>query len=247
MAGGTGSRTNNMKRYVEVFWTPYFFEEDRGVFSVLQQPPKPLFPVLQAQRPNASYLKCPALSESCKNDYVVYCPIDLVVTVDKQAQTVTTDRYSQDFFDRNVKNRMAESNPENPALITLPTRFLFYSNDSVEFEVMDLPILTSKSSENFKIVRGGFNIGKWIRPTELAVEVINSAKPITLCADDPLFLIRFRTANNVPVKLTRVDLTPDLRNVMKGCVNLKGYRPMLKLNKLYKLAENYLEWFKRGK
>lgn len=236
-----------MKRYVEVFWTPHFFEEYRGAFAVLAQPPKPLFPVLQDLRPNAKYLKCPAIADSCKNEFVVLCPFDLVVTINKENKEITTDRFGQEFYDKNIRNRMGETDPQNPALLTLPIRYTFYSKDSVELETADLPIITSRSSENFKVIRGGFNIGKWVRPIELAVEVVDHTKPITLYADDPLFLLKFKTPNNVPIKLTRVDSTQELARVTQACTGLKQFRPNLKLSKLYELAENYLEVFKRGK
>ena len=238
---------NKPERYVEVFWTPFIKPEGHLATNVLLQPPKPLFPVLQTRRAGATYLQCPAISDLCKNEYVVFSPFDLVITVNREAQQITTDRFGQEFFNSNLVNRMHQTSVDNPALLTLPVHYVFYSKDNVELEMADLPIITSKSSENFKVVRGGFNIGKWVRPIELVVEVIDHTKPITLYAEDPLFLVKFKTTNNVPVKLTRVDLTPELRTVIASCEKTKFFRPQLKLHKLYELAENYLEFFKRGK
>lgn len=236
-----------MKRYVEVFWTPWSLKKFSPAYTVLTPPPKPLFPVLREHRPNANYLQCPAITEACRNEYVAFSPFDLTINIDKANGQIITDRFGQDFFDGNIRNRMDETAPQNPVLLTLPIRYMFYSKDDVEMQTLDLPIITSKSSENFKVIRGGFNISKWIRPIELAVEVIDHTKPITLCAEDPLFLIKFKTPGDVPVKLTRVDRTPELEDLNKVFTGLKTFRPNLKLNKLYELAENYLEWFRRNK
>jgi len=235
-----------MKRYIEVFWTPFYNIED-AAFNILTVPPKPLFPILKDHRPNSIYLQCPAVTDYCKNEYVVFCPFDLVITIDRENQQVSIDRFGQAFFDKYILNRMHQTDVQSPAILSLPVKYLFYSNDSVELQIADLPIITSKSSENFKVIRAGFNIGKWVRPIELTVEVIDSSKPITMCAEDPLFLLKFKTPNEVPIKLTRVELTPELNTLSRSCTQLKKYRPKLKLAKLYELAEDYLELFKRKK
>lgn len=240
-------KTPEKKRFVEVFWTPFSqpHPNDLAMELLAVQPPKPFFPYLQQQRAGAQYLKCPAIAQSFQNTYVVFSPVDLVVAVNKEEHAVTTDRYGQDFHTATIANRWQETTVSNPYLLSLPPQYVFYSFDDVEMETCDLPIITSKSSSNFKIIQGGFNISKWMRPIELAVEIIDDTKPIEMFADDPLFSIRFTTPNNVPVKLTRVAYTQDIAKQTRACGTLKSLRPNLKLQKMYELAASSLDLFKR--
>jgi hypothetical protein len=229
-----------MKKYVEIFWTPFSANPTHNWINLAFSEPKPFYPILQKARPSALYLKCPAVAESFKNDFVISSPVDLVITVDYENRVVTTDRYGDNFYDAFVENRVGQFEAPNPYLLSIPPKYLFYSNDDVELEVKDLPILTSKSSSNFKLIPGRFNIGKWHRPIDTGVECIDPSKPIELVRDDPLYAIRFITKNNVPVKLTRVDLDLALRKKVDAFISLKNFLPKLKLKEMYELAENYL-------
>jgi hypothetical protein len=230
-----------MKKYVEVFWTPHTYEHP--AMHHLFTAPKPLLGLLNAQRNGARYLKCPAFQETVKNEFVIHAPFDLNVTINADEQTVSTDRFGQEFYDAFVFNRGANSPRPNPYMVTLPPYYCFYSKDDVSLESRDTSLLTSGSSSNVKIIPGGFNISKWIRPIEFAVEVIDSSKPIEMRAGEPLFSIRFITPNNVPVKLTRVEESRDLKYMMASCTHLKQYMPNIKLEKAYEVAANYLSLF----
>jgi len=151
-----------MKKYVEVFWTP-FVKDDTALLNIFT-PPKPLMDYLNTTRKNAQYLKCPAFQETIKNEFVIRAPFDLNITVKKETREIFTDRYGQDFYNKNVYNRSLLADANNPFALTLPPRYTMYAKDNVSIEVKDLSLLTSKSSSNIKIIPGGFNISKWIRP-----------------------------------------------------------------------------------
>jgi len=53
------------------------------------------------------------------------------------------------------------------------------------------------------------------------------------------------TPNNLPVKLTRVEYTPELDARVQACLKVKEKRTGLKLFKLYEFASDYLEMFKQ--
>lgn len=230
-----------MKKYVEVFWTPFTFQN--AAMQHLFTAPKPLLGLLGTQRQGAPYLKCPAFQETVKNEFVVQAPFDLNITINAEEKAVSTDRFGQEFYDKFVQNRGAQSPPSNPYMVTLPPYYCFYSKDNVSIEVKDVSLLVSNSSSNIKVIPGGFNISKWIRPIEFAVEVIDPVKPIEMRVGDPLFTVKFITPNNVPVKLTRVEESQDLKNISRACTGLKQYMPHIKLDKAYELAASYLSLF----
>ena len=227
-----------MKKYVEVFWTPY--TSQYAAMQNLFAAPKPLLGLLSTQRQNASYLKCPAFQETVKNEFVVQAPFDLNVTINAEERSVSTDRFGQAFYDIFIRNRGVKEPTSNPYMVTLPPNYLFYSKDNVSIEVKDVSLLTSGSTSNIRIIPGGFNISKWVRPLEYAVEVIDATKPIEMRVGDPLFTVKFITPNNIPVKLTRVEETKNIKDVVVACTDVKFYMPHLKLDKAYELASNYL-------
>ena len=132
-------------------------------------------------------------------------------------------------------------------MATLPVRLLFFSKENVEVTSGDLPILNTSSAQNFRVIGGGFNISKWYRAVELAVEVKDPSQPISLKADEPLFLVKFKTPNDLPIKMTRIKLTPELRSMTNSCVAVKTFRPGLKMAENYALAADYIKafWQKR--
>lgn len=231
-----------MKRYVEVFWTPWYVKG--GLNSALTSPlhlltqePKPLVTWVCEQRANSFYLKCPAVIESMKNCFVVTAPFDLNIKFDLQNYAVYTDRFGQDFFETYVNLR---NKPDGyPALISLPPAFLFYAKESVKVQVDDLPIITSDSSKNTKMIPGEYDIGKWVRPLDWTFE-FTGVDYINVKMGDPLFTVRFKTKNDLPVKLIRVEPTANLINKVVACTAVKGYVQGLSLKTLYELAKNYL-------
>jgi hypothetical protein len=235
-------------RYVEVFWVPNFKVTSQPLGGLLYLPPKPWFPYLKKHREHAAYMKCPALVESIKNDFVVLAPFDLNATLDHEGHA-HTDKFGQAFFDVAVYDRSDTYVPEYPPTVSLPPRYIFFSKDDVELEVRDLPLLINESNKNFKLIGGKFNISKWHRPIDLTVEVIDKSLPITLHAEDPLFLLRFTTPDNVPVKLTRVFDDADILKNFIACASVKAFRPNLKLAKMYELAQEYISafWDKNSK
>jgi hypothetical protein len=230
-----------MKKYVEVFWTP--FSPNDVVMQNLFVPPKPLLGILSIERRDAAYLKCPAFQEVVKNEFVIPAPFDLNITINKEERAVYTDRFGQNFYDSFISNRGAHSPSSNPYMVTLPPYYVFYSKDDVSIEVKDVSLMASGSTSNVKVIPGGFNISKWIRPLEFAVEVVDASKPIAMREGDPLYAIRFITPNNVPVKLTRVEESQDLKNMSRACTGVKHYIPHIKLDKAYELAASYLSLF----
>jgi hypothetical protein len=233
--------------YVEVFWAPYTDLETNPEFEndLLFTKPKPFLPMLINARQGVPYLKCPAIVKHHQNDFVMFAPYDLVFTFNNEIRAINTDRFGQKYFDTALSTHWGGL-PQgmNPIVQCVP-RYMMYSFADVEIELADLPILTTKFSTNAKIIGGAFNISKWYRPFEVPFEVIDTNKPVVLEAGEPLCLLRFRTQNNVPVKLTRVEITPELNSKIKACVGVKEKQKGFKLEKLYALAADCLELFKR--
>ena len=233
-----------MSRYVEVFWTPWYVFEPSDAFrfsalAAVVQKPKPALNVLQASRSGSAYLKCPAVIDLMQNTFIIEAPFDLNVTIDRQQRVAEIDRYGQEFFDKFVLYRDKENATHNPSLLSLPPRYLFYTKEPVMLQTSDLPIITSSTSINTRLIPGIYNIGKWVRPVDWTVEVLQNNQ-INMKRGDPLFAIRFITKDNIPVKLTRVEITEDLVKKVYRCADIKTYLPGLKLKEAYEYVKDFM-------
>lgn len=235
-----------MKKYAEVFWAPWVdgINSDTCWADTVYLPPTPLFGFAHGaiQNKNESLFKCPAVKGLIKNDFVIKSPFDLTLTFDQSTAAVFTDNYGQDFFDKYIVNR---SIVDGPIVLTLPPRYVFFSKDAVEMVSMDLPLISSESSKNIKMIPGKYNISKWCRPIDFTFTVIDPTLPVTLKAEDPLWAVRFHTPNDVPVKMTRFELTPDIANKVESMATLKKFRSFLPLEKCYEMAEGIIQQLRK--
>jgi hypothetical protein len=230
-----------MKKYVEVFWAPWpdDINDANCWVNTVYLPPLPLLGVAyETVRDVDNFLfKCPAVKDVVKNDFVIRSPFDLTFTFDLATATVSTNKYGQTFFSTQIVNRSIVG---GPIIVTAPPRYIFFSKDDIEMLSTDLTIISSVSNKNIKMIPGKYNISKWFRPIDFTFTVIDPSQPVTLKAEDPLWAVRFYTPNNVPVKMTRFELTQDVLNNAKSMMSLKNYRPLLPLKKCYELAEGVI-------
>lgn len=234
-----------MKRYVEVFWAPYFVPQidptqPELALQLLCQEPRPLIQWLYEKRKGAKYLKCPSVIDNVKNCFVIEAPLDIAIRFDKQNDRAETDRYGQKFYDSYIELRNDQTEVQYPVLVTLPPRFVFYANQSVIAQTSDLPIITSEASKHTRLIPGQYDIGQWVRPIDWTMEVIDT-EVLNIKRGDPLFMIKFHTKNNAPVKLVRVQATPELIKKVLACTGVKNFIPNVKLKDLYIMAKNYLK------
>jgi hypothetical protein len=235
-----------MKKYVEVFWAPWvdFVALETSFANTIYLPPVPLLGIAHGtiQNKHETLFKCPAVKGLIKNDFVIKSPFDLTLTFDQTTATVSTDNYGQEFFDAYVNNR---SIPNGPIILTIPPRYVFFSKDDVEMMSMDLPMISSNSSKNIKMIPGKYNISKWCRPIDFTFTVVDPLLPVTLKVEEPLWAVRFYTPNDVPVKMTRFEITPDIINKMGSMTTLKRFRKFLPLEKCYEMAEGVIQQLKK--
>ena len=234
-----------MKKFTEVFWAPWrdtCNAEDLWV-DTMYLPPTPLMGVAHNTIEDAQghLFQCPSVKGIIKNDFIIKAPLDLTLTFSEN-NTINTDRYGQNFYDKAINNR---STPNGVVIMTTVPNYIFFSKDDVEMSVLDLPIISSESSKNIKMIPGKYSISKWARPVNFTFTVVDKTQPVKLTAEDPIFAVRFHTPDNIPVKMTRFELTQDTINNTFSMVNLKNYRQLLPLPKLYELAEGVMHALKR--
>lgn len=178
----------------------------------------------------SNFARCPGFLNSIKNAFVIRAPYDISFTVDVENKRVAVINAPDNI---RLRNRIEESPRDNNPVISIMVKYVFVVDTDVIMEVLP-PFLEQELP--FRVVPGRFNIGKWVRPTEYAFEVMKSGS-YTIKRGQPLFYVRFTTNDETDiVKLSRVDYTKEFHSHVMQCTELKTYVPKLPLEKSYSLA-----------
>jgi len=231
----------------KIYWTPFCDYKNGEILNpecqILFNEPESVYKNLLKQK-TTDYLKCPAFIEICKNTYVITSPFDMEININKENKYVSSS-FSQSLFDVYCRNRLEQTKSSDLPLITLPPHYVIYSDEDVMIEL--LPCFLQTKDKAWNIVPGTFNIGKWIRPIEFVLEILNNQDSLSIKSGDPLFYIKFRTPNNSKVELIRVPMTKKLNDAIITTIGVKAIKQNLSLKTLYKMAESFLSLYKKPK
>ena len=228
---------------INVHYALPFINMNESWVNVAFFKPEPLIKLLISERnKDVLYLKCPSFQEYYKNCYVIKCPFDLTLTVEyvNGQKTLRTHEYGQDFFDNFIHTRFSDSTVHT--MLTVNVADTFFSDESVTVELLPPFMHKTEVNNNVNVIVGAFDISKWVRPVEWAVEMIDDTKPLKLKRGDPLYYVRFVTKDKINL-IKEVD-NEQIFKVSNACVTLKKYIPNKGLNYLYETASPYISAFK---
>jgi hypothetical protein len=114
---------------------------------------------------------------------------------------------------------------------------LFVPDEDCTLEILPANMHNTELLQNVRVIPGKFNAYKWTRVVDFAFEVIDETKPLVLKRGDPLFYVRFETANNSKVTLEHQVYTHEMLEIPRAVEQLKYRVPFLSLEAMYKLAE----------
>jgi len=225
-----------------VKWTPFsdgFLQHPRDQWAhVLIGEPPALSLEVARTRKGAQYLPCPSFVDYCRNTFVVRSPIDLSVRIRRDTYWVSVLDKDQFFYDNFMVARVPEKDSSNPLLLTMPPHILFYTEgkQSVMVESMPAFLADVPRLRGLSLVPGQFDVSKWVRAVDYTVEVPDDISEIEIREGDPLFYVRFTTADGSPVKLERGVLTDSIVTAARACANVKHVAKNKKLPELYQRA-----------
>lgn len=219
------------------------FESQHHELQILFQEPENLFVKLRASRAESKYLKCYALLDILKNTYIVTAPLDLTIKYDRENKWLSVDGVDQQLYESNFLNRAGDFSETDPALVTCPPRYIFYSDTPVKMTIWPTPFFGE--IENTRVVVGGFDIYKWVRPIDWTFEIVDDKKEVVIKRGDPLFAVNFSTFDNSKVELNRVPYDSELHNIASSCVSLKRLIKQVPLKKCYEMAESFITMWRR--
>lgn len=201
------------------------------ILNMLDSGLVPLYPDLSKDKskstPNsASVFSCRAFLDFTKNTYIMKNPIDLNVRVEKQKIL----NYGNRNLDSLYKIRSLQV--ENVYNFNYSLGYLFFSEDDIDVQVTSPFMHNSNFCKNGYIFPGKFNISKWFRSVNPALQFYdNSDKNIVSEKGDPLMYIKFNTEKNITLR--KFFMCKELEDIMYATIQYKQYEPNRPLSYLY--------------
>jgi hypothetical protein len=177
----------NSRKHTTVFWAPVnsarfidaanvleynpkvvdevFVQEPTKVLSNIAQDPERKY--VNSKAVSAEYKRCPSYIEYLKNTYEIRSIADITFEIDDDRKV--TNIIATDWIKSRIEFRSAPNNSTH-ILVSLGLFTLFYSDKPVHIEQLPPFLSMNENSSNFTVVPGTYNINKWFRPVEIAIE-----------------------------------------------------------------------------
>lgn len=231
-----------------VFWA---FDAQRHPsitgLSLLSFPPEPALSYYYNKN-QSHFMKCPAFKSALQNTYIIRSPIDVEIAYQrsdpskKVMNVIKPEKAPPALREYIINPRFRESKGEgaNEIFTLQTTPYLFWADSSITMELVQ-PFLEWDNPNNVRIIPGHFNIGKWSRHIEYAVELGRPDGVFKLKRGDVMFYVRFAspTDPHARVQLKESTITPEKRVEMTQNTQLKYNYSKCPLNKLYELRSAF--------
>lgn len=196
-------------------------------------------------------LFCPAFRAALQNTYAILSPIDIRIRYtrsdrqNKKMELEIPPRLTREQQQSLLVPRFGhtgEHGNEIFSIFFIP--YLFYTDHSMIMEILP-PFLEWNNRNNARVISGSYDIGKWKRLIEYAVELRDADGIFEIKRGEPLLYVRFNLPSPLKhVYLKPTELTPKLREEMAMNVNLKRVLPNQTLETCYELRNAYNRLFK---
>lgn len=188
---------------------------------------KTVLPNLQFPDKHNNWKLCPAFLDSVEDVYGLQFPVDLDVNLSNGVET---------NYDPDVTNYLIKMRDFDRKFFSIGINLVFFSDSDIEMELSP-PYLEDNDFINKAVsVPGKFNIGKWLRPIDLALVMKGQHTRLRAKRDDVFNYIKF----NKPVKFVQFDYTQEISDIQKDILRSKmilGNKSPV-LNYYYSLFKN---------
>ena len=169
---------------------------------------------------------CKSFLQYTKNMYLMKNPFDLDIRIEKNQVL----NFGNKKLNNMLQTRLLQV--ENVYNFNYTPSYIFFSEESLEMEILSPFMHKNTFCKNGYIYPGVFNINGWFRPVNASLQFYdNTDKTIVSLKGDPLMYIKFLT--DEPVKLKRFAINQELKDIMSTTTIYKRYDPNRSLNYLY--------------
>lgn len=213
-----------------VYWSPFFPIDDYPSVQLMYEEPDSLLVDLIARRNKKSngdnWFQCHAFQASIKNTFILRSNFSATFAIDKDIGIIPMDvnaEYNSKFLAR-----------KQPSVIGAETfaakgLWIFWSEEPMV--ISTTPAHYHKPVFDGYYIGGSFDIGKWFRTVEGAIQLNEGINTVSLNRNDPIAYVKFHS--DEPIQLKRFYLTKELEELHWGCVHYKRYEPHRSLSYLY--------------
>lgn len=185
---------------------------------------------------NVIYTQCPVWNHRNRRNYIVRAPIDFSFRYHRNAppeQRLEIIKLNRDVGDYILIQENFDYN-EPVFQYRFPTILFWTNNRNVWVESKPHPY--TSANNNFISIGGWWNLTKWNRPVNLAIQMVDENKPVVIRRGDPLFEVSFYNQHNLndEIKLVRELEIPDkIWNEQHRNSNVKKYLKMMNPRHLF--------------
>ena len=201
------------------------------LFNMLDEQLIPLYKDLKQEQDKSvpregSFFSCRAFIDYTKNMYVFKNPFDIKVRIEKSRVLNLGNRNMDHVF----MNRMVQV--QDAYNLNYDPGYVFFSEEPVNIEVMSPFMHRSGFNKNGYIVPGTYDISKWFRPLNPALQLYdNEDRVVESSKGDALMYIKFNCSDSV--KLEKFYIDKELDSIIYGASGYKNYDPNRSLPYLY--------------
>jgi hypothetical protein len=223
-------------------WMPTNIQlsEDGFANDIIYFEPEPAYSYYKKLSEGTEYLQCPAFTAYLRNTFVLKSPYDITFSFNKEEKTAHTDSFDQAFFDANI--HVKQSGTSAPMVVSFFPRYVFISESKQPIILTMSPMLFNAKQG---VVPGTFDMTKWVRPVEMAIEISNPDTPMEFKRGEGVCMVKFEPADGSVATLERGVLTQDVVKLAKACVDTKKTCPGINLKKAYEMADGYITIMKK--
>lgn len=182
--------------------------------------------------------QCPAITSAYKNVYSLRSIYDYNIRLDKETGRVSSSKYDQNFFDRQILIRSSKNR-----LLSFVNQNIFFTEEKSLKLTACIPAVYEDNdiAQNTFLVSGEYDIGKWFRSLDFAFFINENVDSINIKYGDIFSYIKFHTDQKI--KFHKFAMTPKLSFFSESCGSTTRYRNIQK----WKLADFYSLFHKNMK
>lgn len=214
---------------MNVYWSPWYPKPLYADLHLLYETPPSLFDELRSQRVkerhNENWLSCYAVLEHLRNTFILRFPSDISFGLHSEFGIIQTENDSRNVPFVGYK----QPSLSNAYTFSILNNWIFWSDEPLLLS--SFPAFYHRTSFDGYYVGGTFDISKWFRPLEAAIQLHPQVDMVEIKTNDPLAYIKFATKEQVTLK--RFYLSDTLSEIAQGCIDYKKTYPRTPLFRLY--------------
>jgi hypothetical protein len=213
-----------------VYWSPFSVIDKYPSVQLLYDTPDSLLQDLSSKRNKDStgdnWFQCHAFQASIKNTFVLRLPFSTGFALDSDVGAFAMrEEYESSMQYVQIK----QPSILNAYTIAVRGNWIFWSEEPLT--ITTSPAHYHKPVFDGYYVGGSFDIGRWFRPVEGAIQLNEQVNTVHIKRHDPLAYIKFDTEE--PIQLKRFYMTKELEELHWACVQYKQHDPHRGLSYLY--------------